>query len=307
MNNSVRLNANEAIDQFILGCDASNWSHVYIDNNDVPCCDIENHRICSPVLPSMIDAKMDAIVRGKNEHEAGHARLTPRGKDKSWSPLKSQLVNILEDLRIEKGIKALSSSIGSDLDEMNRYFIDKQQAGFQTGKYNFLKPVNEALTAMHFTETGHFPQWTLSPEAKKYYDDAMPIFREWNNADCNTKDGFDQIEKIADRVIAILEKSREEMNNQSVNGDDDCNSQSSEGNNDGNGQDGNGNHKQNGQKQNDKDGNGQKQNGQDGNGQKRNGKASNSEYSDNISINRLKVINNKTIAKDQTPKNNKKT
>ena len=281
MNNSVRLNANEAIDQFILGCDASNWSHVYIDNNDVPCCDIENHRICSPVLPSMIDARMDAIVRGKNEHEAGHARLTPRGKDKSWSPLKSQLVNILEDLRIEKGIKALSSSIGSDLDEMNRYFIDKQQAGFQTGKYNFLKPVNEALTAMHFTETGHFPQWTLSPEAKKYYDDAMPIFREWNNADCNTKDGFDQIEKIADRVIAILEKSREEMNNQSVNGDDDCNSQSSEGNNGGNGQDENGNHKQNGQDENGQDGNGQKQNGQDGNGQKQNGKGSNGDSSAN--------------------------
>ena len=260
MNNSVRLNANEAIDQFILGCDASNWSHVYIDNNDVPYCDIENHRICSPVLPSMIDAKMDAIVRGKNEHEAGHARLTPHGKDKSWSPLKSQLVNILEDLRIEKGIKALSSSIGSDLDEMNRYFIDKQQAGFQTGKYNFLKPVNEALTAMHFTETGHFPQWTLSPEAKKYYDDAMPIFREWNNADCNTKGGFDQIEKIADRVIAILEKSREEMNNQSVNGDDDCDSQSSEGNNGGNGQNGNGQNG-NGQKQND-----HKQNGKGSNG-----------------------------------------
>ena len=281
MNDSARLNANEAIDQFILGCDASNWSHVYIDNNDVPYCDIENHRICSPVLPSMIDAKMDAIVRGKNEHEAGHARLTPHGKDKSWSPLKSQLVNILEDLRIEKGIKALSSSIGSDLDEMNRYFIDKQQAGFQTGKYNFLKPVNEALTAMHFTENGHFPQWILSPEAKKYYDDAMPIFREWNNADCNTKGGFDQIEKIADRVIAILEKSREEMNNQSVNGDDDCNIQSREGNNDGNGQkqngqDENGNHKQNGQDEND-----HKQNDHKQNGQKQNGKGSNGDSSAN--------------------------
>ena len=274
MNDSVRLNANEAIDQFILGRDASNWSHVYIDNNDVPCCDIENHRICSPVLPSMIDARMDAIVRGKNEHEAGHARLTPRGKDKSWSPLKSQLVNILEDLRIEKGIKALSSSIGNDLDEMNRYFIDKQQVGFQTGKYNFLKPVNEAFTAMHFTETGHSPQWTLSPEAKKYYDDAMPIFREWNNADCNTKDGFDQIEKIADRVIAILEKSREEMNNQSDNGDDDCNSQSSEGNNGGNGQKQNG-RDENGQDENGQDENGQRQNGKDENGQKQNGKGSN--------------------------------
>lgn len=233
MKDAVRLNANEAIDQFILGCDASKWSHVYIGNDVVPYCDIENHRICSPVFPSMIDARMDTIVRGKNEHEAGHARLTPRGKDSSWSPLKSQLVNILEDLRIEKGIKALSPSIESDIDEMNRYFIDRQQTGFQTGKYSFLKPLNEALTAMHFTENGHAPQWTLSPEAKRYYDDAMPIFREWSNADCNTKSGFDQIEKIADRVIAALEKSRDEMNRQ--NGQDDS-SQSQQSDQSGNGQ-----------------------------------------------------------------------
>ena len=246
MKDAVRLNANEAIDQFILGCDAGKWSHVYIGNDVVPYCDIENHRICSPVFPSMIDARMDTIVRGKNEHEAGHARLTPRGKDSSWSPLKSQLVNILEDLRIEKGIKALSPSIESDIDEMNRHFIDRQQTGFQTGKYSFLKPVNEALTAMHFTENGHAPQWTLSPEAKRYYDDAMPIFREWSNADCNTKSGFDQIEKIADRVIAALEKSRDEMNRQNGQDDSSQSQQSDQSSNgqqqdDDNGNQGNGN------------------------------------------------------------------
>ena len=268
MKDAVRLNANEAIDQFILGCDAGKWSHVYIGNDVVPYCDIENHRICSPVFPSMIDARMDTIVRGKNEHEAGHARLTPRGKDSSWSPLKSQLVNILEDLRIEKGIKALSPSIESDIDEMNRHFIDRQQTGFQTGKYSFLKPVNEALTAMHFTENGHAPQWTLSPEAKRYYDDAMPIFREWSNADCNTKSGFDQIEKIADRVIAALEKSRDEMNRQ--NGQDDS-SQSQQSDQSGNGQqqgDDNGN-QGNGNSQSgdgDNDGNSRSEGNENGNG-----------------------------------------
>ena len=268
MKDAVRLNANEAIDQFILGCDAGKWSHVYIGNDVVPYCDIENHRICSPVFPSMIDARMDTIVRGKNEHEAGHARLTPRGKDSSWSPLKSQLVNILEDLRIEKGIKALSPSIESDIDEMNRHFIDRQQTGFQTGKYSFLKPLNEALTAMHFTENGHAPQWTLSPEAKKYYDDAMPIFREWSNADCNTKSGFDQIEKIADRVIAALEKSRDEMNRQ--NGQDDS-SQSQQSDQSGNGQqqgDDNGN-QGNGNSQpgdGDNDGNSRSEGNENGNG-----------------------------------------
>ena len=265
MKDAVRLNANEAIDQFILGCDAGKWSHVYIGNDVVPYCDIENHRICSPVFPSMIDARMDTIVRGKNEHEAGHARLTPRGKDSSWSPLKSQLVNILEDLRIEKGIKALSPSIESDIDEMNRHFIDRQQTGFQTGKYSFLKPVNEALTAMHFTENGHAPQWTLSPEAKKYYDDAMPIFREWSNADCNTKSGFDQIEKIADRVIAALEKSRDEMNRQ--NGQDDS-SQSQQSDQSGNGQQ-QGDDKDNGNSQpgdGDNDGNSRSEGNENGNG-----------------------------------------
>ena len=268
MKDAVRLNANEAIDQFILGCDAGKWSHVYIGNDVVPYCDIENHRICSPVFPSMIDARMDTIVRGKNEHEAGHARLTPRGKDSSWSPLKSQLVNILEDLRIEKGIKALSPSIESDIDEMNRHFIDRQQTGFQTGKYSFLKPLNEALTAMHFTENGHAPQWTLSPEAKRYYDDAMPIFREWSNADCNTKSGFDQIEKIADRVIAALEKSRDEMNRQ--NGQDDS-SQSQQSDQSGNGQqqgDDNGN-QGNGNSQpgdGDNDGNSRSEGNENGNG-----------------------------------------
>ena len=272
MKDTVRLNANEAIDQFILGYDAGNWSHVYIDNDAVPYCDIEKHHICSPVRPSLINAKMDAIVRGKNEHEAGHARLTPCGKDSSWSPLKSQLVNILEDLRIEKGLKVLSPSIESDIDEMNRYFIDKQQTGFQTGKYNFLKPVNEALTAMHFTENGHAPQWTLSPEAKKYYDDAMPIFREWNNADCNTKSGFDQIVKIADRVIATFEKSRDEMNKYSGNGQ-----QSEQQQGDGNNGQGN-NNDQSGR-------NSQKQDGQGNNSQSRNNENGNGDSSANSQMN----------------------
>ena len=265
MKDAVRLNANEAIDQFILGCDAGKWSHVYIGNDVVPYCDIENHRICSPVFPSMIDARMDTIVRGKNEHEAGHARLTPRGKDSSWSPLKSQLVNILEDLRIEKGIKALSPSIESDIDEMNRHFIDRQQTGFQTGKYSFLKPLNEALTAMHFTENGHAPQWTLSPEAKKYYDDAMPIVGGWGNADCNAKSGFDEIEKIADRVIAALEKSRDEMNRQ--NGQDDS-SQSQQSDQSSNGQQ-QGDDKDNGNSQpgdGDNDGNSRSEGNENGNG-----------------------------------------
>ena len=73
-----------------------------------------------PVLPPIIDANVDAVVRGKNMHEAGHGRLTRCDKDASWSPLMGNVANALEDLRIEKGISKLSPAIAEDVKAMNK-------------------------------------------------------------------------------------------------------------------------------------------------------------------------------------------
>ena len=72
-----RRTGNIAIESFILGNDAHNWEHEFIKDDAVPYCDIDGHKICSPVFGTIINEHDDMMVRGKNEHEAGHARLTP--------------------------------------------------------------------------------------------------------------------------------------------------------------------------------------------------------------------------------------
>ena len=221
-----RFNAHEAIDQYILGNDAKNWKHDYISDSAVPYCDIEGKRICSPVMPTIIDVAKDKIIRGKNEHEAGHARLTPNGKNPAWSALKGQLVNVLEDLRIEKGIKALSNAFESDIDTMNGEVIAKLQTRFQTGGFMGIKPINEALMALHFNGNGYPAQWNVSPMAREYYDGAVDIFNEWRDADCHSKAGFAKIEEIADRILAIWESVKQNQQNQQNQGNGNSNGNS---------------------------------------------------------------------------------
>ena len=115
-----RGSGNIAIESFILGGDARNWQHEFIKNDAVPCCDITNKKIYSPIFGTIINEHDDMMVRGKNEHEAGHARLTPQDKDPKWSGLKANLVNALEDLRIERSISKLSPVIEKDLHGMNQ-------------------------------------------------------------------------------------------------------------------------------------------------------------------------------------------
>ena len=222
-----RFNANEAIDNFILGGEARLWSHKYIANEAVPYCDIANRCICSPVMPAIADPVADKFVRAKNEHEAGHARFTPSDKDPSWSALKGRLMNVLEDLRIEKGLAKLSAVFESDIRSMNKTLIERHQGMFRAGGVR-MKAVNEALMALHFNANGFPPEWQLSEKGRTYYDVALPIFGEWKEVDCTSKEGFFALEKIADRII--------EAWNEACNGQGNQNEQQQE---DGNGNQGN--------------------------------------------------------------------
>ena len=113
---SQRISANTALDSIVIGEDSKNWKHSYISNDDVPHCDIEKKVIYSPMFGLIQNEKDDILVRGKNIHEAAHARLTPANKDDSWSPLKANLVNALEDCRIEKAV--------SDINNVLRMFLN---------------------------------------------------------------------------------------------------------------------------------------------------------------------------------------
>lgn len=208
-----RSTANIAIESYILGKDANNWGHKFISNDAVPYCDIKNRQICSPMFGTIINEHDDMLVRGKNMHEAGHARLTPEDKNPAWSALKGKVMNALEDLRIERAIGRLAPIIEQDLRGMNADI--SRSLGVRLSQENSMKPVDEALLAMMFMENGLPVSWNISESAQKYVSAAYPEFQKWQGiTNMDNKSGFYEIEQIADQVIAALKDAAKQQNQQ---------------------------------------------------------------------------------------------
>ena len=210
-----RYLANETLDNLVIGADADKWKHEYIGENEVPRCSWEGKTIYSPVLPPLVDAMADAVVRGKNAHEAGHARLTRCDKNPAWSQLKGNVANALEDLRIEAGVSKLSAAIAEDIKIMNKSIVQQIQRKWSTMSAGTIKPLDEALFAMSIMEQGFTPMWNMSPEAQKYVSAAQAAFAKWREADQDTPKGFATIEKVADEVLKCLQQAKNEMSQQS--------------------------------------------------------------------------------------------
>ena len=216
-----RYSANEAIDNFILGPVLANqYKHKFISDNACPCCDMENKIIYSPVLPAIINNEMDKIIRGKNEHEAGHGRFTPANKKPEWSKAKCNLINALEDERIENGVKAMSKAFESDIDYLNRFMVDKINTNWITNGCQ-AKAVDEAIMALHIKSMGFNPLWNVTPFADKLINSANDIYAEIKNVTCKSASEFNKVESIADRILAVWEK----MQNDNSDGDDSTDNQ----------------------------------------------------------------------------------
>ena len=205
-----RCSANEAIDQYILGVAKYNWKHQYIPDMQVPYCDHKKGLICSPALPPMLDVDEDRMVRAKNEHEAGHARFTPRGMDEGWSELKCRLVNSLEDLRIEKLVGGLSDMFKDDLSWLNKKLIQRLQNRLKSGDMD-INPSAEAMLALHMEGNGYAPNWDMSFAGKMLYDAAKEIYGEWKDT-VNAPNGYDMVIAIADKIISIWEQMASKSN-----------------------------------------------------------------------------------------------
>lgn len=210
---TIRASGNLVIDSVILGSDYQGWEHIFVTDDAVPSCYIEGKKIYSPSFGNNINEHEDRLVRGKCGHEALHARLTPHGKKAEWGKLKGHLVNMLEDLRIEKACNIISPVIAGDIKYLNGVcFGDIQKTMVENQAVGKMpEPIAEALIAMHAMENGFMPQWTVSEEAQKYIDASYDIIKEWRDVDniCDKK-CFEGIEKIADRAWDALNKVKQD-------------------------------------------------------------------------------------------------
>ena len=246
-NSNGRYTANEAIDNFILKEKAKEYKHLYLKDNVCPYCSKKDKTIASPSFSNFINADADRLVRGKNEHEAGHARFTPSDKKPEWSNLKGNIMNILEDLRIERGVSSLSEAFAGDIYFLNEYLIKRINDKFVNGEMKHIGAKDEALTALHFEESGFNVGWKLTDKAREYYNLAEDEFRKWKNADYLSENGFYEIETITDNIIKIWgDNEKQEEENQQNNSNSSNNEKNEENGNeqnnsgDGNSSDNNG-------------------------------------------------------------------
>lgn len=210
---NIRTSGNYAISNTILGDKAHRWQHKFIVDDAVPSCDIDNGIIYVPSFGTIINPDDDRMVRAKTAHEALHGLLTPVNKNPKWSDFKANLVNSLEDNRIEKAMEKISPILKGDLNflnssigkKINRQLSDKVNGG------ESLKPLNELTIALHLSASGVFPQWQMTAEGAEMLKICQPIYDGWRDVqNIDNPRGFYEIEKIADRIIEAL---KDYMNN----------------------------------------------------------------------------------------------
>ena len=206
-----RTSANTAIDSMIIGKESRYWKHIYVKDDAVPRCDIDNKIIYSPKFGPLVNEKDDVLVRGKNIHEAAHARLTPVSPKSGWTDLKKNVVNALEDLRIERAVSGLNPTVQKDLFEFDKRMNEECCKRFSDEEHlKNIKPINEALAAMMFRSQGFPVDWKMTEKGQKYFDAAKDVFEEYKNLPNQEKpEGFYEVVKLADRVIEALKEANQ--------------------------------------------------------------------------------------------------
>ncbi len=202
MNRSL---GNNAITTAILGRRAGEFKQVHIDaSQSCPCCDVENKVIYSPFFGNVINREDDMMVRGYNEHEAGHARFTPPGWIQKYKTgVERNLCNCLEDERIEKGVGALYPVFADDL----RYLNDKAVAklGGQLREHPLTNPIDEAVMALHIQSGGRACDWEISAPARRLMDIARDAYARGAEATCD-KAGVEVIDKAVAEIVEIWKR-----------------------------------------------------------------------------------------------------
>lgn len=183
---------NFAIDAMTIGSEWREWKHVFIDGG-TPRCDVGKKIIYSPAFRLNLSRREEELIRGKNLHEAAHAHYTP--KYSTDDPLLLDIVNALEDLRIERLLAKDNPVFGGDIRKMNAYLLEDVRGAVRDG--GSVDPVAEAIAWMMFKASG-LGTFRISPRAEALVAGAWEAFSRWSAAET-----FDDVVAIAKSVRGI--------------------------------------------------------------------------------------------------------
>jgi len=199
-----RNSATTAIATAVIGSTRYKKYRVRYINPDQTCpaCDIGNHILYIPKFAPIVNRHDDEIVRGLTAHECAHARYTPEARFadfQRFSPAKRNLVNAMEDERIERAVSSAWDVLGESLATLNNSAIGRVNGNFRSNPPK--SPVDEAIMALHIKSMGYAVEWDLSDAAKMLVDCAKGIYDKSRALGGTDKD-YDKLVGLADKIVA---------------------------------------------------------------------------------------------------------
>ena len=143
------------------------------------------------------------LLRGRVYHEAGHIAFTDLSKGEYPKGVLFEILNAIEDCRMEKAVSDEYPGTLSVFRSMHKYHNRKISERAVEGEVG--GPIWEALVAMMFQSRCEIPSWRLSDKAKLYFDVAYDKFSEWRFL----TDARGSV-KLAEEVYELMREAHEE-------------------------------------------------------------------------------------------------
>jgi len=148
------------------------------------------------------------LLRHRIYHEAGHISDTKLSKNEYPQGVLFQILNAIEDRRMERAVSGKYPGAGPVFDFAHHYHNKRIAEDVAAGKVD--APLWEGLVAMSFQSEGLLPAWRLSEKAQKYLDAAFDKFSEWKGLR-DAKGSLSLAKEVYDIMKDVHEQDKEEQ------------------------------------------------------------------------------------------------
>ena len=148
------------------------------------------------------------LLRGRVYHEAGHISDTELDKKEYPKGVLFQILNAIEDPRMERGIGDKYPGAAIVFRACAHYYNQKIAKDVAEGKVD--APLWEGLVAMGLQSNGIAPKWRLSPKAQKYFDAGYDTFCKWKGLR-NAKGSLELAKELYDILKDAHEQDKQEQ------------------------------------------------------------------------------------------------
>lgn len=164
---------------------------------DCPKSDIANNIIYIFPLNNNLTEEEIILNRSYIEHETAHILLTDM-KEESNVEEKNYLINMIEDLRVNKYVSSLNKIFAEDIKFHSFYIYENFPEVFPYEKINYKI---ETIFALMLQGSCFHYKWKLSDKANKLYNHIFPLFEKWKDIDYKTKKGFSDVESLSEEIF----------------------------------------------------------------------------------------------------------